>query len=318
MEFTNYIPSLQDFIHLSISDAFSKKEITLQSQCAIKVGYTSYDEYIKFQYFIILNTYSLKDVTEEVEQLSIPNLKIKFSKIAAKHVDESIEDELKPIFDNTLQFSEEVRNSISQFETKLRMLLMECFIDNLSANESVLNSLKLVLIDAKKQFVLSDAETKNEIQDLLDYIESYYANIEEDADLVHFTLKRSIKAIIESRPLEISYGLEETKELKNFAYDLIKVTLEQHLEYMQIIKPKLKGWEAERIPILDMTIIKMAMSEMIHFATIPLKVTVNEYIDLTKLFCSVKSKDFVNGIMDRIMRDLQSQGKILKTGRGLD
>ena len=87
---------------------------------------------------------------------------------------------------------------------------------------------------------------------------------------------------------------------------------------MQIIKPKLKGWEAERIPILDMTIIKMAMSEMIHFATIPLKVTVNEYIDLTKLFCSVKSKDFVNGIMDRIMRDLQSQGKILKTGRGLD
>ena len=155
-------------------------------------------------------------------------------------------------------------------------------------------------------------------EDLLDYIESYYANIEEDADLVHFTLKRSIKAIIESRPLEISYGLEETKELKNFAYDLIKVTLEQHLEYMQIIKPKLKGWEAERIPILDMTIIKMAMSEMIHFATIPLKVTVNEYIDLTKLFCSVKSKDFVNGIMDRIMRDLQSQGKILKTGRGLD
>ena len=174
MEFTNYIPSLQDFIHLSISDAFSKKEITLQSQCAIKVGYTSYDEYIKFQYFIILNTYSLKDVTEEVEQLSIPNLKIKFSKIAAKHVDESIEDELKPIFDNTLQFSEEVRNSISQFETKLRMLLMECFIDNLSANESVLNSLKLVLIDAKKQFVLSDAETKNEIQDLLDYIDGIW------------------------------------------------------------------------------------------------------------------------------------------------
>ena len=54
MEFTNYIPSLQDFIHLSISDAFSKKEITLQSQCAIKVGYSSYDEYIKFQYFIIV------------------------------------------------------------------------------------------------------------------------------------------------------------------------------------------------------------------------------------------------------------------------
>jgi N utilization substance protein B len=155
-------------------------------------------------------------------------------------------------------------------------------------------------------------------EDLLDYLEASYANIEEDADLVHFTLKRSIKAIIEKTKLEISFGIEETKELKEFAYNLIKVTLEQHQEYMKLIKPKLKGWEAERIPILDMTIIKMAISEMLHFPTIPIKVSVNEYIDLTKLFCSVKSKDFVNGIMDRIMRELQSQGKILKTGRGLD
>lgn len=171
MEFTNYIPSLQDFIHLSTTDAFSKKEISLQSQCAIKVGYSSYDEYLRFQYFIILNTYSLKGITEEVEQLSSPNLKIKFSRIAAKHFDESIEDELKPIFDNTLQFSDEVRNSILKFETKLRMLFMECFIDNMSDDKPLLNTLKLILIDAKKQFVLSDAETKNEIQDLLDYID---------------------------------------------------------------------------------------------------------------------------------------------------
>jgi N utilization substance protein B len=60
------------------------------------------------------------------------------------------------------------------------------------------------------------------------------------------------------------------------------------------------------------------MSEMLHFPMIPLKVSVNEYIDLTKLFCYVMSKDFVNIIMDRIMRELQSQGKILKTGIGLE
>ncbi len=171
MRFTNYIPSLQDFINLSNSDAFSKKEISFQSQCAIKVGYVSYDEYIKFQYFIILNTYSLKDVTGAVEKLSSPNLKIKFSKIAAKHVDESIDYELKPIFDNTLKFSEETINNILKFETKLRMLFMECFINNMSDDKPLLNTLKLILIDAKKQFVLSDAETKNEIQDLIDYID---------------------------------------------------------------------------------------------------------------------------------------------------
>jgi hypothetical protein len=171
MEFTNYIPSLQDFINLSTSNAFSKKEITLQSQCAIKAGYSTYDQYLRFQYFIILNTYSLKGITEEVAQLSRPNLKIKFSEIASRNVDESIEDELKPILDNTLQFSDEERNSILKFETKIRMLFMECFIDNMSDDKPLLNTLKLILIDAKKQFVLSDAETKNEIQDLLDYID---------------------------------------------------------------------------------------------------------------------------------------------------
>jgi N utilization substance protein B len=60
------------------------------------------------------------------------------------------------------------------------------------------------------------------------------------------------------------------------------------------------------------------MAEMLYFESIPLKVTVNEYIDLSKLFCSVKSKDFVNGIMDRIMKELQADGRILKKGRGLD
>lgn len=157
---------------------------------------------------------------------------------------------------------------------------------------------------------------KNE--DLIEYLESSYANVEEDADLVHFTLKRSIKVLIDGKPLMISLGFEEMKSLKDFAYNLTKITLKKQGEYSKIIDPKLVGWDADRIPVLDMTIIKMAMSEMLHFPTIPLKVTVNEYIDLSKIFCSVKSKDFVNGIMDRIMKELQAENKILKTGRGLD
>jgi len=157
---------------------------------------------------------------------------------------------------------------------------------------------------------------KNE--ELIAYLESYYANVEEDADLVHFSLKRSIKTILEDKPFYTSLGFDEMKNLEDFAYNLIKVTLSHQDEYTKLIEPKLIGWDADRIPVLDMTILKMAMSEMLHFPTIPLKVTVNEYIDLSKIFCSVKSKDFVNGVMDRLMKEFQSQGKILKTGRGLD
>ena len=171
MEFTNFIPTLQDLKNISSSRAFSKKEIKLQSECAIKVGYSSYDEYIKFQYFVILNTYSLKNVTEEIDQLTSPNLKINFSKIAAKYFDESIYEKLKSNFIKTEKFSEEKRKSISQFETKLRMLFMECLVDKMSKEEGLLNTLKVILIDAKNQLVLSNSETKNEILDLLDYID---------------------------------------------------------------------------------------------------------------------------------------------------
>ena len=171
MEFTNFIPTLQDLKNISSSSAFSKKEIKLQSECAIKVGYSSYDEYIKFQYFVILNTYSLKNLTKEIDQLNSPNLKINFSKIAAKYFDESIFEKLKSNFIKTEKFSEEKRKSISQFETKLRMLFMECLVDKMSKEEGLLNTLKVILIDAKNQLVLSNSETKNEILDLLDYID---------------------------------------------------------------------------------------------------------------------------------------------------
>jgi N utilization substance protein B len=157
---------------------------------------------------------------------------------------------------------------------------------------------------------------KNE--DLINYLESYFANTEEDSDLVHFTLRRSLRNLSEKRSLQLSLGYDEMKNLAGFATSLIEKTLESDKEFMSIIEPKLKGWDADRIPILDMMIIKMAMAEMLYFESIPLKVTVNEYIDLSKLFCSVKSKDFVNGIMDRIMKELQAEGRIHKKGRGLD
>lgn len=155
-------------------------------------------------------------------------------------------------------------------------------------------------------------------EDLKNYLEAYYANIEEDSDLVHFTLRRCFRSMVDKGTLVISLGFDEMKSLESFAYNLIKVTLKNQGDYMKIIEPKLIGWDADRIPILDLMLVKLAMSEMLHFELIPLKVTVNEYIDLAKMFCSVKSKDFINGIMDRIMKEFQAEGKINKKGRGLE
>jgi len=79
----------------------------------------------------------------------------------------------------------------------------------------------------------------------------------------------------------------------------------------------LKNWDAERVAILDMVMIKMALCELMHFPTIPTKVTLNEFIEISKLYSTEKSKDFINGVLDKLMKKLEKDGEISKEGRGL-
>ena len=73
----------------------------------------------------------------------------------------------------------------------------------------------------------------------------------------------------------------------------------------------------ERLAVLDVIIIKMALVEFLYFPTIPTKVTLDEYVDISKEYSTPKSKDFVNGILDKLMKTLLEEGKIKKEGRGL-
>ena len=73
----------------------------------------------------------------------------------------------------------------------------------------------------------------------------------------------------------------------------------------------------DRIALLDRILLKMALAEMINFPSIPIKVTINEYIELSKIYSTPKSKKFVNGLLDVLAADLQEQGRIKKSGRGL-
>jgi N utilization substance protein B len=84
-----------------------------------------------------------------------------------------------------------------------------------------------------------------------------------------------------------------------------------------MIEGKLQNWELERVINLDMLLMQMALCELLEFPSIPVKVTLNEYIEIAKWYSSDKSKVFINGILDRLIVDLRDSGKIEKTGRGL-
>ncbi len=96
-----------------------------------------------------------------------------------------------------------------------------------------------------------------------------------------------------------------------------KQTLQNDVEYEEIVSNFAKNWATERIASIDMIILKMAVCEMMNFPSIPVKVSINEYIDLSKNYSTLKSKIFVNGMLDKISEDLESKGAIKKSGRGL-
>lgn len=101
-------------------------------------------------------------------------------------------------------------------------------------------------------------------------------------------------------------------EKRKFANELLDAVINKEAHCMELIKPKLKNWDAERIAVLDMILMRMGLCEFLYFETIPTKVTLNEYIDLAKAYSTPQSGQFVNGILDNIHKDLLAQDKLHK------
>lgn len=104
---------------------------------------------------------------------------------------------------------------------------------------------------------------------------------------------------------------------KEFVKELFKETINHNEEYGKLIADNTSNWEKERICLMDMIIMKMALTEFVYFSSIPVKVTMNEYIEIAKYFSTPKSKIFVNGIIDRLLKKFSKENKIVKKGIGL-
>jgi len=106
-------------------------------------------------------------------------------------------------------------------------------------------------------------------------------------------------------------------EDKEFIIDLFKNTIRYDKDYQEMISVKTQNWEPERIAMMDTLLMKMALAEFIKFNSIPVKVTINEYLEISKEFSTPKSNSFINGILDKILIELKGENKINKIGRGL-
>ncbi len=110
---------------------------------------------------------------------------------------------------------------------------------------------------------------------------------------------------------------KDREEDEQFVKELFRQTAIKDEETKKLIGEKTKNWEVERIAMMDVLLMQMAITEALCFSNIPVKVTLNEFIEISKIYSTPKSKVFINGILDKLIADFKAENKIKKTGRGL-
>jgi N utilization substance protein B len=192
---------------------------------------------------------------------------------------------------------------------------------------------KLIESDFYKEYMLSETSS---FQDDKTFICKFYSHIvapyeplynllEEESifwnDEIEFILSSIIKTIkkfkegdAEEAPLQDLYKNNEDKE---FTKELYRKVILNWDKYEKYIKKFSKNWDLDRIAFMDILLINMAIAEVMDFKSIPVKVSFNEYIELSKFYSTNRSNVFINGILDKIIEDLRQNKKINKTGRGL-
>jgi N utilization substance protein B len=180
-----------------------------------------------------------------------------------------------------------------------------------------------------KQEEISYADEKQLVIDILtnefENLELMYHVLEEqnifwndDIEFVISMILRTIDRFRESNPVGGNMlPLFKNEDDREFAKTLLRKIIVRYDEYKTLIEKHTRNWEIDRIALMDIQLMVMAIAEMVEFPEIPIKVTLNEYIELAKFYSTNKSNEFINGILDKIIVELKEDKKIVKTGRGL-
>ena len=231
-----------------------------------------------------------------------------------------------------------IKNSIFQILTQnnsLSIALENRKINNWTLNDDYI----LLLLDDIKQSKLYESYMQNKnnsfetdkefIADLFmdvivpneklyDYLEDNKLTWIDDIPLVNTLIIKQLKDIklVEGGNFRVPKVYKDTED-KDFVKDLFRRTILNETELANEYVDKTPNWDSDRIAELDTIILKMAICEFLRFPSIPVKVTLNEYLELAKEYSTPKSSIFINGILDNLVKELQASNRIQKVGRGL-
>ncbi len=158
-----------------------------------------------------------------------------------------------------------------------------------------------------------ELEDNGLLEDILEEMSIYW--MDDLAYTINAILK-NLPAIAKKRSVEIpsTFLKEDDRE---YALKLLTKSIVNYDEYTELVSSMVSNWDLERLVATDLALIVMGVTEAVTFDSIPLKVTINEFVDISKYYSTPNSKVFVNGLLDRILQQMAKDGRIVKSGRGL-
>ncbi|MBR5250195.1 MAG: transcription antitermination protein NusB [Bacteroidales bacterium] len=158
-----------------------------------------------------------------------------------------------------------------------------------------------------------ELEDDQELEQMLEDASLYWVD---DLGYVLNVLLRSLSIVKTKGRLELP-PLFMKDDDRDFAKELLAYSYAHYNEYLDLVKQNISNWDLDRLVVTDITLIVMGIAEAVRFETIPVKVTINEYVEVSKYYSTQNSKIFVNGLLDRLIRDMQAKGVVVKRGPGL-
>lgn len=165
------------------------------------------------------------------------------------------------------------------------------------------------------QYIFRTIIFKNQL--FTDYMEARDLYWEDHRDLVRSLVIKTLKSVTEDGKITLAELTDDWEDDKFFVEESVTKTLVEEERFEGYLKEILQNWDNERLAKVDMLIIKAALAEMIYFPGIPVKVTINEYIETAKRYSTLQSGKFVNGLLDTLSERLIKEKVIRKSGRGL-
>lgn len=171
----------------------------------------------------------------------------------------------------------------------------------------------------QEDIALVKAIYENELEDnelLEDILEETSVYWMDDLAYVVNVILKNIPTIAKKKVVDVpkTFLKEDDRE---YALKLLTKSIVNYDEYTELVSSMVSNWDLDRLVATDLALIVMGVTEAVTFESIPLKVTINEFVDISKYYSTPNSKVFVNGLLDRILQQMLKEGKIVKSGRGL-